>query len=1143
MSVTKESPGTQGVPLPTGTVTYVLSGIEGSARLWEERPSAMAEAVARHDRVIAEAVGAHGGALLKTRGEGDGAFAVFAGAGDAVACALRIQRGLSSEQWPEDLSLRVRMALHTGEAEADGGDHFGPAVNRCAKLRAAAHGGQTVLSEATTSLVRDQLPDGATLRDLGPHRLKDLARPERVFQLCHPDLAAEFPALLSLDSFPNNLPGQLTTFVGREKEIDEAKLLLSGTRLLTLTGAGGAGKSRMAVQLAAEVLERFPDGVWLADVAYISDPDLVPQEVARAVGARRPAVSMAVVPAPAEVDAAREPGYRDSTEFLIGHLKDKGLLLAIDNCEHLVDACAALAERLLRSCPRITIVATSREPLGVSGETSWKVPSLSMPDPYWGPGTRSLGAYAAVKLFVDRALRVRPDFQLTDDNAPAIAQICRRLDGIPLAIELAAARVKVMAPDEIAARLDDRFRLLTGGRRSSVPRQRTLGATVDWSFHLLTERERTLLRRLAVFAGGCSLEAAEAVASGEGIEAHEVLDLLSQLVDKSLVVSESGRETRYRLTETVRQYAGEKLMDSEEAAGLRGRHLDWHVALAERGEPELRGPEQGRWDERLEADHENFRAALEWSLATGSGGKALRLAGSLWRFWALRQYLSEGRAWLNKVLATGRESSTERARALHGAGVLAFWDGDLEGAASLLQEGLAAARELGYERGVAASLLQLGWLAAERGNPGVQHSLAEDSLGMFRRLGDKHGIADSLACLATATYLRGDYPQARGLMEEGVAVRRELGDKGTIARHLRQLAMWTETQGDLPRARSLLEEALVLARESGRKAPVTDSLCRLAGLRGRRGDYAAAELLNEEALQIARNTRDRHSIAAVLYAMGYFEFERGDFARAGVLFEEALTTFKGASIKWGIPQVEIALGYVAEARGDYSRAQARFEEGLRIYREYGQWWGVAWALSEVGHQALHRGDHDAARSALEEALRVSREADDRLSVAWALARLGELATSEGDLSKAASLLEESLAICRDVGRKRHLAVSLEGIARVERLRENFVEASALLREALEARKATALPHVPRSLEMIAGIEGELGRHARAARLFGAAAAARERLGFPVLPWEEDEHRSNLGRVREALGEPDFPTAWSEGRAMTLDEAAALAQSG
>ena len=530
--------------LPTGTVTLLLADVEGSTRLWQTQPDEMTTAVARLDTALADLLAAHGGVRPVEQGEGDSFVAAFARASDAVACALNLQRAPLAP-------LRLRIGVHTGQVQLrDEGNYIGPTINRTARLRDLAHGGQTVLSGSTEQLVADWLPDDAWLTDLGSHELRDLPRPERVTQLCHPDLRNEFPPLRVAKSVDNHsLPAQLTSFVGRVPQIAEIRALLTDNRIVTLTGAGGAGKTRLAIQTAADVASEYRDGVSYVDLAPVTHEAVVPVAVARALG------------------LPDQPG-RSTMESLAKFVGDRQTLMVLDNCEHLLDATASLAAELLAACPALQIVATSRESTGVPGEVTFQVPSLSLAD-------------EAIELFVDRARRVRPEFTIASDNASTVTEICKRLDGMPLAIELAAARVRALSLEEIVGGLHDRFRLLTGGARTAVRRQQTLRASVDWSHALLTETERILFRRLAVFLGGFDLDAAQAVAGDAEVERYQILDQLALLVDKSLVTAEnaSGR-TRYRLLETVRQYAQEKLGESGEAEAVRTRHRDHYTSMA-----------------------------------------------------------------------------------------------------------------------------------------------------------------------------------------------------------------------------------------------------------------------------------------------------------------------------------------------------------------------------------------------------------------------------------------------------------------------------------------------------------------------------------------------------------------------------------
>ena len=623
--------------LPSGTITFLFTDIEGSTQLWEQHPEAMKVTLAQHDTILRDAIEGKGGYVFKT--VGDAFCAAFSTPPEALATALSAQQALQAEEWGETGPLRVRMALHTGVAEERENDYFGQPLNRVARLLSTGYGMQILLSLATAELVRDALPKGASLRELGFHRLKDLQRPEQVYQLLHSDLTSEFPPLKSLDTLRHNLPVQLTSFIGREREIEEVKKLLSSSRLVTLTGSGGCGKTRLSLQAAAELIEEYPEGLWLVELASLTDPGLVPQTLASVLGMR-------------EV-----PG-RPLLETLSDYLKARNLLLVLDNCEHLVEACAELASSLLGACPNLKILATSREGLGVAGETTWNVPSLSMPEPQRLPPMESLSQYEAVRLFIERAESVQPGFEVTDQNAPAVAQICHRLDGIPLAIELAAARVRVLSVEQINARLEDRFRLLTGGSRIAMPRQRTLRGAVEWSYELLSEPEHLLFNRLSVFTGGFILEAVETVCAGEGVGADEVLDLLSLLVDKSLVMVGEGveGEVRYRLLETLRQYGRERLAAIGEADETLRRHAAFFFALAEEaGQVQSQtialGPQEAAWLDRLEQEHDNLRAALGWCVESGEAETGLRLGEGI--FFSGGHVVTSGRG-VSGYLDSGR---------------------------------------------------------------------------------------------------------------------------------------------------------------------------------------------------------------------------------------------------------------------------------------------------------------------------------------------------------------------------------------------------------------------------------------------------------------------------------------------------------
>ncbi len=1079
--------------LPEGTATFLFTDIEGSTRLWERAPEAMREALARHDALLREAVEAHRGHVFKTIG--DAFCAVFAAAPDALVAALAAQRELAgmvvraasevSGTAAEEMGLRVRMAVHAGTAQARDGDYFGPTLNRIARLLAVGHGGQVLLSQAACDLLGDALPSQAGLRDLGSHRLKDLQQPEHIYQLLHPDLPADFPPLRSLSPETTNLPVQLTSFIGREKEMEEIKRLLSRTRLLTLTGSGGCGKTRLAAQVGADLLADFADGVWLVELAAIADPALVPQTVASTLGIRE------------------EPGQR-LLETLQQHLKPKSLLLLLDNCEHLSAACAQLAETLLQACPNLRILASSREALGIAGELAYRVPSLSLPELPRLPSAEAalvpaLARCEATRLFVERAALSYPGFALTEQNAPAVAQVCVRLDGIPLAIELAAARIKVLSADQIAARLDDRFRLLTGGSRTALPRQQTLRALIDWSYDLLSEAERTLLRRLSVFVGGWTLEAAEAICAdsspstpgaaptpgsialtpnpsptlwergeaptpsspppttGEGraeagsppslsrsdipgkgagglgqegqgvsLEAWEVLDLLSRLVDKSLVMMEEpDGNRRYRLLETVRQYSQDKLLASGEATEIRNRHREWYLAWAEQAESQLQSPQEAVWLERLEAEDDNLRAALQWSHADENGAeRELRLVKALWYFWYRRGYLSEGRERLAGALARSEGLSEElRAKALHAAGTLAWCQGDF--------------------------------------TPAVAQ--CEESLALFRQQGDLMGIARSLTILGNVATYQGDYPRAIRFLEEALALYRQLDKRTHIATMLHNLAVVAQFQSDYRRAAALLEECLSLKRALG----------------------------------------DKHGAALSLAILGHIMHGQGDSERGRALCEEGLAIFRELENRQQIALCRVILAHIVGDNGDLERAAAWSEEGLRLFEALGDRWGEALALSFLAETALRQGQEERALASCRRSLALCEALGDRRGRSWSLFTLARLAHRQGDLAQARRHLAESLDLAQQLGDRHSIARCLESLA--------------------------ALVHAQEQAN-------------RAAQLYAVAEALRAEIGCPVPAFERPGYDQEIASLRSHLGEAEFAAVWSAGSALSPEQTIAEALS-
>jgi predicted ATPase/class 3 adenylate cyclase/Tfp pilus assembly protein PilF len=881
---------------PTGTVTFLFTDVEGSTKRWEAHPQAMQAAFARQEAILRYAIGANGGFAYKLIG--DAFQAAFPTAGQALQAVIDAQHTLSSEKWPAEIGdVRVRMALHTGVTEERGDDYVGPALNRVARLLSAGHGGQVLLTLATQQLLRDNLPSGMTLRDMGEHRLKDLIQPERIFQVMAVGLPADFPPLKTLDNRPNNLPRQATPLIGREREVEavQSRLMRADVHLLTLTGVGGIGKTRLALQAAAEMLEEFPDGVFFVNLAPIIDPALVTPTVAYTLG-------------------LREVGGQTIEDTLKEYLKDKRLLLVLDNAEQVLDAAPEVAD-LLKSSSQLKALVTSRAALHLSMEHEYAVPPLRVPDPKELAATGShaleardvvplLAQYEAVELFVRRSQAVKPDFQIDKENARVVAEICYRLEGIPLAIELAAARVKALLLHALLDRLQSRLKLLTGGARDLPARQQTLRNTIAWSYDLLNDADKRLFRRMSVFTGGRTLRAADAVCNAGGDLEIDVMEGVASLVDNSLMYVTEGAngEPRYLMLETIHEFAREKLDESGEGEALQRQHALYFMALAEHAEPELTGSQQAEWLARLEDEHDNLRAALRWASnleqnavtqAAERAGVVLRLAGASWRFWYMRGYLTEGREQLAGVLhvherltelsqaGAARAADTNhdeqavqsqvpsglrayRAKALNGAGNLAHAQGDYAAARSLHEESLAIKRGLGDKWGIASSLNNLGIIAQEQGDYAAARSLYVEDLTLFQELGDKRGIASSLNNLGIVAQEQGDYLSASSLYEESLGLRRELGDKLGIAMSLNNLGTVAKAQGQYTAARSLYEESLGLRRELGHKGGIARALYNLGAVAKAQGEYATARSLYVESLEIRRELGDSHGIAECL---------------------------------------------------------------------------------------------------------------------------------------------------------------------------------------------------------------------------------------------------------------------------------------
>ncbi len=1008
--------------LPTGTVTLLLADVEGSTRLWETQPDEMTAGMARMNHVVSDTIAVHNGVRPVEQGEGDSFVAAFARASDAVACALELQRAPLAP-------IRLRIGIHTGEIQLrDEGNYAGPTINRTARLRDLGHGGQTLLSGVTESLVLDRLPDDAWLSDLGAHPLRDLPRPERVIQLSHPDLMNAFPPLrISKAAVSQRLPVQLTSFVGRESDIAQVRGLVSQNRLLTLTGAGGVGKTRMAIEIAGQSANEFADGISYVDLAPITDPDLLPITTARALG------------------LPDQPG-RSTMETLVRFLADRRMLVVLDNCEHLLDASANLMVALLEACPGLTLLTTSREPIGTVGELSWRVPSLPLAD-------------KAIELFADRACRARPDFVVDEANAATVTEICRRLDGVPLAIELAAARVRALSLAEILDSLRDRFRLLTGGARTAVRRQQTLRASVDWSHALLTEPERVLFRRLAVFMGGFDLAAAQSVCGGVDVERYQVLDQLTLLVDKSLVTADdSGSRTRYRLLETMRQYALEKLGESGEADAVRSRHRDHYNAVAAR----LDAPAGSAYEQRLEqADVEidNLRAAFTWSLENSDVELAAGLASSLQPLWLARGRVREGLSWFETAFADDNVPRAEvkaavRARALADEATLAIRVA-AAGSPEKAERALTIAREVGDSALLARALTACGSIAAYNSNAELARTYFAEATELARETGDRWSLSQILSWQAAS--LIASPIALRPPAQEGLDIAEAIGDR-FVARVCRWcLAVGQTFEGDLPGATVAFAELIPEARAAHDAVIEANSLGMQGLVLAFRGDLGGARASADAAVEAAAE------LGGIPAAFGYSALAvsalaAGDAATARDACEAAapyVVDFQGiAATRYAIT------AYAARVNGDLSAARRWADEAVSTAEGY----RLVLALTERAQVAIAAGEPDQAERDARDALACGAETGAHLSV-------------------------------------------------------------------------------PDILECLAAVAGDSGRHREAARLWGAADGIRQRMSAVRLKVDDASCAAFTARSRDAMGEDAFESAWSEGAALSAEEAIAYALRG
>lgn len=1107
---------------PSGTVLLLFTDIAGSTRLWEDAPAAMRPALARHDAILRDTVAAHGGQVFKTIG--DGFCTVFLDAPAALSAALAMQRALAGAPWGADgltQPLRVRIAVHAGTAELRDGDYCGPALNRVARLLVAGHGGQVLVSAAAHELLADHLPLEVTLRDLGRHRLKDLSRPEQIFQVVAPGLAADFPALRTLDARLGNLPAPATALIGRAQEQAELAALLAQphVRLVTLTGPGGTGKTRLALQVAADLNQRYADGAWFVDLALVTDPAAVAATISRALD----------VP---------EMADRPAAERVLAFLQARHMLLVLDNFEQVLDA-ADLVAAIIAGAARVQVLATSRAPLQLYGEREVAVQPLALPARRQ-LAPEALSQYDAVRLFIERARAARADFTVTDASAPAVAEICWRTDGLPLAVELAAARIKLYTPEALLARLeaDGGLPLLTGGARNLPARQQTIRATIAWSYDLLSDAEQILFARLGVFRGGWTHATAAAVCAGTRLDARAIPDLLESLAGHNLVKMAEGwdGEPRFTMLEMVREFARERLVQQGALFDLQVAHATSFVALAEAAEPKLRSAEQLAWLDRIAAEHENMQAVLAWCAgAPAQHPLGLHLATTLWYFWFLRGYFGEIQRWLEAPWCSDPAIAPGvRARAYLAAAFSAILTGLLNHARPLLATGQALAEQaddqpmlvlaaamrtsLAPTIGEQLAIRTLALLRAEQaGDPwlcalawtGVQDDdwmethgeqaaqAVATGLRLARATGDRWLTAHALWLNGRVAVRRYDLDVVRATQREGIALREQLGDLLGIGYHVIDLALAAYLDGAIDEERSYWEEQLRINELLVNPVGVANSLTTLAGCALRQDAYALAQEQLARGLAIFEALGEERRGIGSYYLLAQHRLWTGAFADALAVCD-VLDRF---AAQWADEPVAMEARFyralIALAHGDGAVAQDHMA-AVQAYRQQHDT-ALVQALSStyVSEIALLCGDRDRAAAGLQLALaqlhrlrhpRVEFDHADRIG--WILLRSGDCAASR-------TLFQRALPFLRTVHARRRIARCVEGIA------------------------------------YMAQHEGE---HSSAVRLWGAAAALRERIGAPMWPVDQPDYEGAAAAARAALGDPTFDAFWQSGRELAWEQA-------
>ncbi|MCB0727520.1 MAG: tetratricopeptide repeat protein [Ignavibacteriae bacterium] len=948
---------------PTGNITLLFTDIEGSTRLAQEFPDTLPAALEIHHGILTEAIESNNGFVFEIIG--DAFCAAFEKADDAVKAAVDLQTGLAGVKW-KDAVIKVRAGIHSGNAEWNGTRYSGYiTLARTARVMSVAYGEQIVISGIAFGQLQNKESAGVSFRDLGERRLKDVISPIRLYQIISPGLKEDFPPLKTLDARPNNLPVQLSSFIGREKELKTIKDFLSDTHLLTITGSGGAGKTRLALQSGADVIDDFANGVWLVELAPVSDPLLLPQKLMSVLGV---------------LEDPKESPEKTLTDYL----KDKEILILLDNCEHLIDACAILVEKLLIACKKLKVLATSREALRCRGEQIYRIPSLTQPDPEENITPDQLSQYESVRLFIERAQIINRSFRVTKENVRALAEICYQLDGIPLAIELAAARIRILSVEQISERLDDRFSLLKGGIRTALPRQQTLKAMIDWSYDLLSDDEKFLWERLSVFNGGWTLIASEKICSDERINDTVIMELLQNLIEKSIIIFDSEKE-RYRMLESIRQYSDGKLEDIDERRKISLRHLKYYTDLAEEADPELEKPEIVSWLKILDAERGNFEKGLKFSCDGKDPEAEARLAGALGNYWEIRGQYTEGILRFEEILRKSPDKLNNYIiRIIFLNGKFTFLKGEYDEAFKCIIE---------------------------------SHEL-------YKKNNNKLGEGRALTYMGIIFHFKGEYDKAGDYLNEGLAIQRETGDMNGCAESLRNLGIVYKETGDLENASAFTEESLEISRETGDQRGVADSLNSLGFIFLVKGELDKAYFVLEESLEINRETGNKRGIARTLNYLANYYFKKGDYREAVKLMEELYEIYNEIGDKTGTAHSLNNLGLVYKELHEFDKALDYMNQSMEIISEMGNKKGIGNSLHNIGLIHMDKGELDKAIELFEEALLIRRETGNKLLIPASLINLGTVYSDEGKYKKAIEYFREGLLLAAEFGNKSEIAECL-----------------------------------------------------------------------------------------------------------------------